>query len=360
MKSINMVELFKSTKVRKYGLILLGILLIVAPVIKRKIDISREPTADSYPLSLKIVSPKAGILKKKETFLGLFKPENMATLSSRLSARVNFIAEEGTVVKKGDEIARLDTSDLEVAVEAANVKKQNQEKVYNRDKILFSSGAISQEQLENSQNLYQQSLALYESAMAQLSYGVINAPFDGVVGKRYIEPGDIALPGKPLLQLYGNGPSYEVYADLPVETASKIKIGSEQEIAFNGGTQKGRVVAVVPATVNNLMTVKLKLEGNKLKIPAGTYVDTYFYTSVCNGVIVPSNSILNNMNGYFALTVKNGKAHWLPVEVLGSNSTNYCVKGIDPSVQLAQAPLQELIKIHEGQVVKATIEDGQL
>lgn len=358
MRFINISELFKSPKFKKYGLLSLAVLFILVPVIKRKISISREPTAESYPVVVKLISPRVGVLRSKEVFLGLFKPENMATLSSRLSARVNFIAEEGTAVKRGEEVVRLDTSDLAASLEAANVKKQNQEKVYNRDKILFSSGAISQEQLENSQNLYQQALALYESAATQLSYGVIKAPFDAVVGKRYIQPGDTAVPGKPLLQLYGDGPSYEVYADLPVETASKIKIGSEQEIHFNGNSQKAKVVAVVPASANNLMTVKLKIDSNKLNIPAGTYVDIHFYTSVCHGVIATANSILNNMNGYFALTVKDGKAHWVPVKVLGFNSTDYCVKGIDSSMQLAEAPAQELIKIYEGQTVKAIREDG--
>ncbi|OGR66325.1 MAG: hypothetical protein A2X31_06280 [Elusimicrobia bacterium GWB2_63_22] len=358
MSVSKIAETFKNLKVRRYGLITLGAILLAVPVIKRKLDIAREKTPRTYPVALELASPRLGVLRARETYLGLFKPENQAALSSRLSARVVFIADEGTAVKKGDVVLRLDTSDLAAGAEALSIKKQNQEKVYNRDKVLFDNGAVSQERLESSQNLYQQAVSAYEAASAQLSYGVISAPFDAVVGKRFLQPGDTAYPGKVLAQLDGTGPGYEVYSDLPVETAVKIKPGSEQEITFNGGFQRARVKAVVPAAANNLMTVKLALTGNKLHIPAGTYVDTHFYTSVSSGFIVPANSVSRNMNGYFALTVKNGTVHWAPVKVLGTDGVSYCVEGLAPAARLGTASRQDLLKIYEGQQVKAVREGG--
>jgi len=161
-----------------------------------------------------------------------------------------------------------------------------------------------------------------------------------------------------LLQLDGTGPGYEVYSDLPVETAVKIKPGSEQEIAFNGGFQRARVKAVVPAAANNLMTIKLALNGNKLGIPAGTYVDTHFYTSVSRGFIVPVNAVSRNMNGYFALTVKNDTVHWVPVKVLGTDGASYCVEGLAPDARLGTAPEQDLLKIYEGQKITVVRESG--
>jgi len=353
-----LAETFNNKKVRKYGLIILAVALVATPIIKRKISVAREKAPQAYPVVLTMVTPREGVLRAHETFLGLFKPENQAALSSRLSARVVFIAEEGTSVKKGDVVMRLDTSDIEAGVSALSLKKENQEKVYNRDKILFDNKAVSQEQLENSQNSYAQAVAAYEAAASQLSYGVVSAPFDAVVGKRFLNPGDTAYPGKVILQLDGTGPEYEVYADLPVETAVKIKPHSEQEIFFNGASQKARVKAVVPATVNNLMTVKLALKGNKLNIPAGTYVDTHFFTSVSRGIIVPVNSVSNTGTGYFALTVKDGSVHWAPVKLLGGDGESYCVEGIAADAALGAAPQQDLLKIYEGQKVKMVREAG--
>ena len=349
---------FKGLKLGRYALIALVLVLAAVPVIKRKLAIAREQAPEAYPVALDLASPRLGTLRAQETFLGLFKPENQAALSSRMSARVVYIAEEGTVVKKGDVVMRLDTSDIAAGAEALDIKKQNQEKVYDRDKILFDSKAIAQEQLENSQNLYAQAVSAYEAAAAQLSYAVVSAPFDAVVGKRFLNPGDTAYPGKVILQLDGTGPGYEVYSDLPVGTASKIKPGSEQEISFNGGSQRARVKAVVPATANNLMTVKLALNGNRLNIPAGTYVDAHFFTSVSSGFIVPVNSVSRNMNGFFALTVNNGAVHWVPVKMLGGDGVSYCVGGLDPAARLGTAPEQDLLKIYEGQKVKAVRESG--
>ncbi len=344
---------FREPGRRKYWLIPLAVLVLAVPVIRRKLAISREKPPEGYPVVLQLVKPREGVLRSQETFLGLFRPVDQAALSSRLSARVVYIAEEGTPVKKGDVVLRLDTSDLSAGAEALDIKRQNQLKVYDRDKILFSSGAISQEQLENSQNLYEQANASYQAAAAQLSYGVMTAPFDAVVGKRYLSPGDTAVPGKPLLQLDGSGPDHEVYSDLPVRTAVKIKPGSEQLIHFNGASQFARVKAVVPAAANNLMTVKLAVKGDRLGIPAGTYVDTVFYTSVSRGLIAPAGAVLRGMDGDKALTVADGKARWVPVKVLGTDGVNYCLEGLPAGAQLGAAAPQDLLKIYDGQPVRA-------
>lgn len=350
-------QMFKNKKTQRYLIIALAIIAILVPIIKRKIAISREKPPENYPVTLEVIIPKKGSLRTQETFLGLFKPENQAAISSRLTARVTFIAEEGTLVKKGDVILKLDTSDIQANVEALSIKKENQKKVYERDKVLFEHQAISQEQFENSQNLYYQAVSAYEAAVAQLSYGVVTAPFDAVVGKRFINTGDTAYPGKVLLQLDGNGPNYEVYADLPVETTIKIKPGSQHEIFFNGQTQNARVKAVVPSNNNNLMTVKLSVSGNPLNIPAGTYVDIHFYTSNNYGWIIPANSVQHNTTGYFALTIKENTAHFVPVKILGFDGVNYCVEDLpgDIKIGVAASP-QEILKIYEGQKVNVAKE----
>lgn len=142
--------ILKNRKTKIYTLVFLTLLIVIIPIVKRKMAIARERVPENYPVALEIVLPRRGVLKTQKTFLGLFKPENQASLSSRISASVTYIAEEGTAVKKGEVVVRLDTSDLAAAAEALDIKRQNQQKVYNRDKILFEHGAISQEQLENS------------------------------------------------------------------------------------------------------------------------------------------------------------------------------------------------------------------
>ena len=47
--------------------------------------------------------------------------------------------------------------------------------------------------------------AMVTQAEAQQGYAMVRAPFDGVVTERFLDPGDLALPGRPLLVLVASG-----------------------------------------------------------------------------------------------------------------------------------------------------------
>ena len=47
-----------------------------------------------------------------------------------------------------------------------------------------------------------------------------------------------------------------------------------------------------------------------------------------------------------------------PVKVLGTDGVSYCVEGLAPAARLGTASRQDLLKIYEGQQVKAVREGG--
>ena len=87
---------------------------------------------------------------------------------------------------------------------------ETQKSIYERDEKLFAAGAISREALERSRaaidgakatvDAYEESikgLSMNSAAAAtQAGYARIRAPFHGVVTRRWMEPGDLAVPGQ--------------------------------------------------------------------------------------------------------------------------------------------------------------------
>ncbi|NOY44463.1 MAG: HlyD family efflux transporter periplasmic adaptor subunit, partial [Deltaproteobacteria bacterium] len=61
-------------------------------------------------------------------------------------------------------------------------------------------------------------------ARTKRSYARLEAPFDGVVAARWADPGDLAVPGKPILAVARNG-ALRVRAQLPVEDLAVLAVG---------------------------------------------------------------------------------------------------------------------------------------
>jgi multidrug resistance efflux pump len=154
--------------------VLIIVLIAVFSVIRKKRELTSFEKPKSYPLVVNKSNVKQGELESYQKFLGEFRPENDAFVSSKFNATVFYVANEGTKVKKGDLVFKLDSSDIEsnilaltysqkaildqidsakAQVEASNTQYINAKKEYERYKELYEKELISKEQLENMENL---------------------------------------------------------------------------------------------------------------------------------------------------------------------------------------------------------------
>jgi len=167
-----------------------------------------------------------------------------AVLASRFSANITELTRlEGDRFKKGDVLVRLDLAQAEadrLRAEAELARVRLQESSFAADlaaarsnlkaeqernqrlESLLAIGGVALEQVQVGQasleaararetaagNAVKSFRALLQATEAQagaarenLRYGVIAAPFDGVVTQRLAQPGDLAAPGKPLLKV---------------------------------------------------------------------------------------------------------------------------------------------------------------
>jgi len=167
-----------------------------------------------------------------------------AVLASRYAAYVTEVTRfEGDRFKRGDVLVRLDMSQAEadltraeaqlaqnrlqestVAADLAAAKSlaQSEAERLARLQALYKIGGVSLEQVQAGEAslaaaqarlasaqtsagsyhaLYTASEAQARAARENLRYGIITAPFDGVVSQRLAQPGDLAAPGRPLLKI---------------------------------------------------------------------------------------------------------------------------------------------------------------
>lgn len=139
-----------------------------------------------------------------------------ATLRAEVPGRVlALLVERGQRVSAGAALARLDVGRTEVALgaasaqiaqaEAAVAQAERQRELTER---LVERGGAATSRLDDARDGERLARAALDAARAQqrvtrrgLTEAVLRAPFDGVVADRFVEVGELASPGAPMLRL---------------------------------------------------------------------------------------------------------------------------------------------------------------
>ena len=199
---------------------------------------------------------------------------NRVTVSSKYLGRITLLTvDEGSVVKKGDVLVKLDVSDLvaqerqaKASLEYANqnteLAKINLEKTqedYARAETQFNNGnIISKEQFDHATKAFEATKAQGAIAAAQvdtaraqlgviqtqLANMVITAPMDGVVSKRWALPGDVVQMAQPILSIYDLDHLW-VTANLEETDYSEVKLGQKVHIfvdSYGGKKFDGKII----------------------------------------------------------------------------------------------------------------------
>jgi len=169
------------------------------------------PEEPSRPLSPESVAPsiQAAVAEVRTApvplrveVTGQIIPVAQAVLSSQVRGAVQEIAvREGAAVKKGQPLVLLDQRDVQAGLARAEAEAENAGAQLARMEGLFKEESVAKQELDNARRAAKVAEAGRQAALAQLSYTVIRAPFDGVVVEKKIEVGELASPGQPLVKV---------------------------------------------------------------------------------------------------------------------------------------------------------------
>lgn len=195
-----------------------------------------------------------------ESFSASVTSERAADIATRMSGTVQrVLVDVGSTVRAGQPLVELDAVDITARVAAARAQEELARASHRRVENLARDGAASQQELDQATAALAAARAMLAEAEAQGAYAVIRAPFDGVVTHRAVNPGDLALPGHPLLVVVAPG-ALKVVADLPSQRAGTLAAGQAVAVRLEGATDAvaARVVRVVPALGGSARTFRVE------------------------------------------------------------------------------------------------------
>ncbi len=228
---------------------------------------------------------------------GYVVAQRKAAVASKITSRlVSLNVEEGSRVKGGEIIARLEGEDAAAAKNQAaanlNVARSTLEQAkaelhdatlsYNRSRELSEKGFIAKAEYDASEARYKKATASVEAAEAgirasaaalkatevQLEYTLIRAPFDAVVLTKNADVGDIITPlgaaanARASVVTIADMGSLQAEVDVSESNLEKVKTGQPCEIeldALPGTRFPGVVHMIVPTADRSKATVLVKV-----------------------------------------------------------------------------------------------------
>ena len=281
----------RKRKVWRYvaaGLVLVLLILLYSMGLLR-------PATEVQVASVVQVYPSQGLTLLNAS--GYVVAQRKSALASKVTGRLIWLGvEEGSRIKKGQVIARLESEDVEAAekqavanlnnaranLDSAKAELSDATLAMNRNKELVSKDLIAQADYDTVFARYQKAVAgvdaaqaavraanaTLEAAKVAIEYTQIRAPFDAVVLTKNADAGDIVTPigaaanAKSAVVTIADMDSLRVEADVSESNLEKVKVGQPCEIQLDALPEirfRGEVHMIVPTADRSKATVMVKV-----------------------------------------------------------------------------------------------------
>jgi membrane fusion protein (multidrug efflux system) len=183
------------------------------------------------------------------------------TLGAEMSGIVREIGfENGSVAKKGQVLLRLDTTSETAQLTGAQADAELTKLTLARVQSLHAQGANTQADLESARARSVQAEAMAANLRAIIAKKVIRAPFDGRMGLRQVELGQVVSPGNPIASLQSVDPVYVEFL-LPQQALSDARLGQKARVrvdVFPQDTWEGVLTTINPEVEVSTRNVRMR------------------------------------------------------------------------------------------------------
>ena len=292
---------------------------------------------------------------------GYIVAQRKAAVASKVTGRlVALMVEEGSKIKQGEVIARMENTDVSAIRDqaAANLNtaratlgqaradRDNAQKEYERYKQLVAKEYVSRSDYEVAETRYRRAVegvkaaeaavhaaeAALKNAEAGLDYTLIRAPFDAVVLTKNADIGDIVTPigaaanAKAAVVTIADMNSLQVEVDVSETSITTIRVGQPCDIQLDALPDmrfRGEVYAIVPTVDRSKATVLVKvrfLDKDRRMLPDMSAKVSFLPRRLAPEEMKPRlaagrSALIERSGGTFAYLLEGNRVRETPVRV---------------------------------------------
>jgi RND family efflux transporter MFP subunit len=268
-------------------------------------------SADLPPAKVRAEVVQARLIPVTHDVVGTIRSRHFAEIASKISGRIlELPVELGAEVRTGDVLAVIDSSETEARLEQAEVALRQVEIDHQRVDKLRQTGAATAAEYDTLNSRMQAARAAVAEARALLEHSRITAPLGGVIARKDAEPGDLAMPGKPLMRVE-DPRQLRLEAHVPVSFTDQLMVGTKISVMVEGAGKAIEASVAEMAPVADAATrtflVKFDLPAADGLVP-GQFGRVAIPLGETPRLIVPSSAIVLRGQLEMVLGVKDGRA----------------------------------------------------
>lgn len=206
----------------------------------------------------------------EEEVVGNVEAAQRAVLSAKVTGVIDAVkAAPGARVQRGDVLATIDAREIKARLDQAAAAHDQARKDFARIEKLLQSGSSTRQEFDAATMRLRTSDAALVEARTMLQYTEITAPFDGVVTRKLAEVGDLATPGKPLMEME-NSALLRFQCEIPEALIDRVQMAAQMPVRVDaaGTDLAGTVSEIAPSASAGSRTFLVKLdlpEADKLR-----------------------------------------------------------------------------------------------
>lgn len=197
-----------------------------------------------------------------EEVVGTVRTRLHATVEAKVAGRIESLtAAPGQTVRQGQVLATLDARETQARLDSAKAVLDQAARDLERVGRLLKDGAATPSELEAVQSRHRVAVASASEIETMLGHARVMAPFDGVITRKAVDIGDLATPGRPLVEI--EDPTHLRFeADVPEALIDQIASGARLpvRIASRKDSIEGVVVEMAPVAEAVSRTYRVTLD----------------------------------------------------------------------------------------------------
>jgi membrane fusion protein (multidrug efflux system) len=282
--------------------------------------------------------------------VGTIEAIEAVVLVSEIDAAIVALSfDEGSAVRRGELIARLDDAQLQADLQRAEALRAQQQTSYDRVKTVVDQKAGSLQDLDDAAAALKVADANMAMAKARYSKTRILAPFDGLIGARRVSVGAFLRAGQPIAEL-ANLDDIRVRFSAPEGFLARLRRGAEVTVTVPVHPDhkvSGKILAIEPvlnsSTRSGQVSAVLPNPGRKF-LPGMSANISAVLGKRPKAITVPNEAVFANGNQSFVFIVKPDSTVAQTPITLGSQLTDVVevVGGLEPGTSVVRAGHQKL------------------
>jgi len=296
------------------------------------------------PVPVELVPVTAAPLQETLEAVGSLDAEESVDIRPEVEGEITSIRlTEGQTVKKGDLLLQIDESKQAATVAEAEADHKLAQETIHRADMLLADGTISQQEHDQTHANFTRMEASLALAKKRLTEYTLTAPFDGILGRRFVSVGQYVNPQTTLVSIYDLD-RMKLNFSVPERYSAKIQPGQTLRLkvaAYSEETFAGEIYLIEPRVDPGTRTVQVRayVPNSDLRLKPGMFANVEITVGTKpKALTIPEECLFPNAGGFAVYRSHEGVAELVPVETgLRVPGKVEILKGLQAGDQVARS-----------------------